>query len=141
MIKYLRIWPLPVVTRPITNTAKQSQLIRNVAGLSKAAYGAEARYEIANCFFIQNRLSDAEKAAFEVINKAGSYEQWVTKAYIVIGRCLFQTERFLQCESYFQSVIENAKIEELRLEAERKLKQVKKKRRRGVRWMVRRNEE
>ena len=56
---------------------------RSVINLSKSAYGAEARYEIANCFFIQTRLSDAEKAAFEVINKSGSYELWVTKAYIL----------------------------------------------------------
>ncbi len=46
-----------------------------MVSLSKSAYGAEARYEIANSFLAQNRLHDAEKAAFEVINKAGSYEQ------------------------------------------------------------------
>ncbi len=97
---------------------------RNVAGLSKAAYGAEARYEIANCFFIQNRMGDAEKAAFEVINKAGSYEEWVTKAYILLGDVYFKQKDYFNAKATFQSVIENAKVENLRLEAERKLKQV-----------------
>ena len=32
-----------------------------------------------------NKLSDAEKAAFETINKSGSYDYWVTKAYIFWG--------------------------------------------------------
>ncbi len=104
---------------------------RNVASLSKGAYGAEARYEIANCFFIQNRLSDAEKAAFEVINKAGSYEQWVTKAYILLGDVYFKQKDFFNAKATYQSVIENAKIEELRLEAERKLKQVEEEEKKG----------
>lgn len=97
---------------------------RNVASLSKAAYGAEARYEIANCFFIQNRLGDAEKAAFEVINKAGSYEEWVTKAYILLGDVYFKQKDYFNAKATFQSVIENAKMESLRLEAEQKLKLV-----------------
>ncbi len=104
---------------------------RNVASLSKGAYGAEARYEIANCFFIQNRFSDAEKAAFEVINKAGSYEQWVTKAYILLGDVYFKQKDYFNAKATYQSVIENAKIEELRLEAERKLKQVEEEEKKG----------
>ncbi|MBS1565479.1 MAG: tetratricopeptide repeat protein, partial [Bacteroidetes bacterium] len=58
---------------------------RSAAGLSKSAYGAEARYEIANCLFQQNKLKEAEKAGFEVINKSGSYAEWVTKSYILLG--------------------------------------------------------
>ncbi|MBC7850154.1 MAG: tetratricopeptide repeat protein [Chitinophagaceae bacterium] len=95
---------------------------RNVVALSKAAYGAEARYEIANLFFIQNRFPDAEKAAFEVVNKAGSYELWVTKAYILLGDVYFKQNDFFNAKATYQSVIENAKLEDLRQEAERKLK-------------------
>ncbi len=97
---------------------------RNVASLSKAAYSAEARYEIANCFFSQNRLGDAEKAAFEVINKSGSYEEWVTKAYLLLGDIYFKQKDYFNAKATFQSVIENAKVENLRLIAEQKLKQV-----------------
>ncbi|MFM7838456.1 MAG: tetratricopeptide repeat protein, partial [Chitinophagaceae bacterium] len=62
---------------------------RNVAQLSKAAYGAEARYQIAACYFEQRKLEEAEKAAFQVINGAGSYEEWVTKAYLLLGDIYF----------------------------------------------------
>lgn len=115
------------IARSYQSESQYSEAItyyRNVAGLSKAAYGAEARYEIANCFFIQNRMGDAEKAAFEVINKAGSYEEWVTKAYILLGDVYFKQKDYFNAKATFQSVIENAKVENLRLEAERKLKQV-----------------
>jgi predicted negative regulator of RcsB-dependent stress response len=97
---------------------------RTVASLSKAAYGAEARYEIANCLFIQNRIPDAEKAAFEVINKSGSYEFWVTKSYILLGDIYFKQKDYFNSKATFQSVLDNAKIEELRQEAQRKLNEV-----------------
>lgn len=96
---------------------------RTVVSLSKSAYGAEARYEIASCLFTEGRMKDAEKAAFEVINKAGSYENWVTKAYILLGDIYFKQQDYFNAKATFQSVVENARIEELRQEAQRKLDQ------------------
>lgn len=97
---------------------------RSVISASKSAYAAEARYEIANCFFIQERLKDAEKAAFEVINKAGSYELWVTRAYILLGDIYFREKDYFNAKATYQSIVSNAKIEDLRQEAEKKLAQV-----------------
>jgi len=97
---------------------------RSVVSLSKSAYGAEARYEIANCLYSQNRFEDAEKAAFEVINKAGSYETWITKAYLLLGDVYFKQKDYFNAKATFQSVIDNAKVEDLRQEADRKLKLV-----------------
>lgn len=97
---------------------------RTVASLSKAAYGAEARYEIANCFFSQNKLNDAEKAAFEVIKKSGSYEEWVTKSYILLGDIYYKEKDYFNAKATYKSVVDNAKIESLRQEAEQKLKNV-----------------
>ncbi|MBO9631694.1 MAG: tetratricopeptide repeat protein [Chitinophagaceae bacterium] len=96
---------------------------RTVVSLSKSAYGAEARYEIASCLYAENRMKDAEKAAFEVINKSGSYENWVTKAYILLGDIYFKQQDYFNAKATFQSVVENARIEELRQEAQRKLDQ------------------
>lgn len=97
---------------------------RTVVSVSKSAFGAEARYEIANCFYAQNRFGDAEKAAFEVINKAGSYEIWVTKAYLLLGDVYFKQKDYFNAKATFQSVVDNAKVEDLRQEADRKLKLV-----------------
>jgi TolA-binding protein len=96
---------------------------RTVASLNKSAYGAEARYEIARCFFVQDRMSDAEKAAFEVVNKAGSYELWVTKAYLLLGDVYLKQKDYFNAKATFQSIVDNAKLEDLRQEADRKLKQ------------------
>jgi TolA-binding protein len=100
------------------------QYFRIAAPLTKSDYAAEARYQIADCLFHQNQLKDAEKAAFEVINKSGSYEEWVTRAYLLLGDVYFAEKDFFNAKATFQSIVENAKIEELRLQAQQKLAQV-----------------
>ncbi|HEY6899739.1 MAG TPA: tetratricopeptide repeat protein, partial [Puia sp.] len=100
------------------------QYFRVAAPLTKSAYAAEARYQIADCLFHQNQPKDAEKAAFEVINKSGSYEEWVTRAYLLLGDIYFSEKDYFNAKATFQSIIENAKIEELRLQAQQKLAQV-----------------
>jgi TolA-binding protein len=97
---------------------------RSVVNLNKASYGAESRYEIANCLFQQGKMDDAEKAAFEVINKSGSYADWVTRAYILLGDIYFREKDYFNAKATFQSVVQNAGIEELRNEAQQKLNQV-----------------
>ena len=104
---------------------------RMVTSLSKSAYGAEARYEIANCLFSQNRYADAEKAAFDVINKSGSYELWVTRAYILLGDIYYKQKDYFNAKATYKSVAENAKLEDLRQEADRKLKEVTEEEARG----------
>ncbi len=97
---------------------------RLVVGMNKASYGAESRYEIANCLYQQEKLKEAEKAAFEVINKAGSYAVWVTKAYILLGDVYFRQKDYFNAKATFQSVVQNATIPELKTEAQEKLNKV-----------------
>lgn len=97
---------------------------RNVASLSKAAYGAEARYRIAQCYLTQNKWQEAEKAAFDVINKAGSYEEWITRSYILLGDVYMGQKDYFNAKATYQSVVDNAKIETLRVEASERLKTV-----------------
>ncbi len=107
------------------------QYFRTAAGLTKSAYGAEARYEIANCLFHGNQLKDAEKAAFEVINKSGSYEEWVTRSYLLLGDIYFAEKDYFNAKATYQSIIENAKLEDLRLQAQQKLAQVTEEEKKG----------
>jgi TolA-binding protein len=97
---------------------------RSVVAMNKASYGAESRYEIANCLYQQEKLKDAEKAAFEVINKSGSYANWVTKAYILLGDIYFRQKDYFNAKATFQSVVQNATIPELKNEAQQKLEKV-----------------
>jgi TolA-binding protein len=97
---------------------------KQVVAVNKGAFAAEARYEIANSWFLTDHLSDAEKAAFEVINKSGSYDWWVTKAYILLGDIYFRQKDYFNAKATFQSVFDNSLNAELKSEAQTKLKKV-----------------
>jgi len=97
---------------------------KSVVQLNKAALAAEARYEIANCWFQVNKLSESEKAAFETINKSGSYDYWVTKAYILLGDIYFTQKDYFNAKATFQSIVDNTINAELKSEAQAKLTKV-----------------
>jgi TolA-binding protein len=97
---------------------------KTVVQNNKAALAAEARYEIAYCWYQLNKLPDAEKAAFETINKSGSYDYWVTKAYILLGDVYFKQKDYFNAKATFQSIVDNTLDAELKAEAQAKLNQV-----------------
>jgi TolA-binding protein len=97
---------------------------KTVVLLNKAALAAEARYEIANSWFALNKLGDAEKAAFETINKSGSYDFWVTKAYILLGDIYFKQKDYFNAKATFQSIVDNSINSDLKGEAQLKLNKV-----------------
>jgi len=71
-------------------------------------------------------LKDSEKSAFEVIHKSGSYELWVTKSYFLLGDIYLKEKDYFNARATFQSLVENAKIDEIRVQAEQRLDEVKK---------------
>ena len=97
---------------------------KTVVQLNKSALAAEARYEIAFCWFELNKLNEAEKAAFEVINKSGSYDYWITKAYLILGDVYFKQKDYFNAKATFQSVVDNTIDPTLKSEAQTKLSRV-----------------
>jgi tetratricopeptide (TPR) repeat protein len=94
---------------------------KSCAAINKTAWGAEARYEIANCQFKQNNLAAAEKAALATIKETGSYDLWVTKSYILLGDIFMQQKDYFNAKATYESVAKNAAIVELKNEAQQKL--------------------
>ena len=94
---------------------------KNAAAINKAAWGAEARYEIASCYYSVNNFPAAEKAAMAVIKETGSYDLWVTKSYILLGDIFMQQKDFFNAKATYESVAKNAAIAELKAEAQQKL--------------------
>jgi len=58
------------------------------------------------------------------------------RAYLLLGDVYFAEKDFFNAKATLQSIVENAKIEELRLQAQQKLAQVmrKKRRQQGGEW-------
>lgn len=94
---------------------------KNAASINKAAWGAEARFEIAQCYFTLNNMTSAEKAALAVIKETGSYDLWVTKSYILLGDIFLQQKDYFNAKATYESVAKNAAIAALKAEAQQKL--------------------
>lgn len=94
---------------------------KSTAAINKAGWGAEARYEIANCQFTMNNLAAAEKSALAVIKETGSYDNWVTKSYILLGDIFMQQKDYFNAKATYESVAKNSVIPELKNEAQQKL--------------------
>jgi TolA-binding protein len=96
---------------------------KQVAAINKSAWGAEARYEIAACYYTINELTTAEKAALDVIKVTGSYDLWVAKAYILLGDIYLKQKDYFNAKATYKSVADNATIPELKKQAQEKLEQ------------------
>ena len=94
---------------------------KSAAAINKAAWGAEARYEIAHCQFILGNYAAAEKSALATVKETGSYDFWVTSAYILIGDIFMQQKDYFNAKATYQSVAQNSVIAELKLAAQQKL--------------------
>ena len=94
---------------------------KSCAAINKVAWGAEARYEIANCQFTMSNYTAAEKSALAVIKETGSYDLWVTKSYILLGDIFMQQKDYFNAKATYESVAKNAVIPELKNEAQQKL--------------------
>ncbi|MBS1743901.1 MAG: tetratricopeptide repeat protein [Bacteroidetes bacterium] len=94
---------------------------KSAAAINKTAWGAEARYEMANCQFALNNYSGAEKAALSVIKETGSYDEWVTRSYILLGDIFMKQNDYFNAKATYESVARNAIITELKNEAQQKL--------------------
>ncbi|QES89867.1 tetratricopeptide repeat protein [Rhizosphaericola mali] len=97
---------------------------KKVYASGKSEYAAEARYRVAEIYLSEEKLKDAEKSAFEVINKAGSYDYWITKSYILLGEVYYREKDYFNAEATLKSVIDNASDETLKSEAQKKLNAV-----------------
>ncbi|MEP7110026.1 MAG: tetratricopeptide repeat protein [Ferruginibacter sp.] len=94
---------------------------KSCAAINKSAWGAEARYEIANCLFMEGNFSAAEKAALATVKETGSYDFWVTRSYILTGDIFMQEKDYFNAKATYQSVAQNSVIPELKTEAQHKL--------------------
>ena len=93
---------------------------KSVTAINKSLWGAEARYEIANCLFSQNNFAAAEKAALATIKETG-YDEWVTKSYILLGNIFMQQKDYFNAKATYESIAKNASIESLKIIAQTKL--------------------
>ena len=100
------------------------QIINKVIKTGSSVISAEAHFQLANIYLLQNKLSLAEKTAFDIIKKQASYEYWVTKTYILLGDIYVAQKDNFNAIATYKSVVDNATIDPLKIVAAQKLKEL-----------------
>ena len=70
-------------------------------------FGAEAKYNLANIYFLQKDFTQSEKTIFEVINQVPSYDYWIAKSFILLSDVYINTGNNIQAKATLQSIIDN----------------------------------
>lgn len=91
---------------------------KKVYNAARNEYAAEARYSAAKILMNQGKYSQAESMAFDVINKSGSYDYWITNAYVLLGEIYLKQKDYFNAEATLKSVIENTTNKELATKAQ-----------------------
>ncbi|MDE1192768.1 MAG: tetratricopeptide repeat protein [Arachidicoccus sp.] len=97
---------------------------KKVYAIGNSEYAAEARYRVAEILYNEGEFKQAEKASFEAINKAGSYDYWITSSYILLGDIYFKENDLFNAEATLKSVVENTSDAVLKQQAQQKLEAV-----------------
>ena len=106
------------------DTSAAIQIIIKVIKTGFSVISAEAHFQLANIYLLQNKLSLAEKTAFDIIKKQASYEYWVTKTYILLGDIYVAQKDNFNAIATYKSVVDNATIDPLKIVAAQKLKEL-----------------
>ncbi len=94
---------------------------KTVIAAGRSEWAAESQFRLAEIQLKQHRLPEAEKAAFEVIKKWGSYEIWVAKSYLLLGDIYFEQKDLFNAEATYKSIVDNASTLAVKKEAQLKL--------------------
>ncbi len=89
------------------------EVYKKVYNAGRNEYAAEARYSSAKILMNQGKYKQAENMAFDVINKSGSYDYWITSSYVLLGEIYLKQKDFFNAEATLKSVIDNATHKDL----------------------------
>ncbi len=87
---------------------------------------AESRYHIAEIFLMQDSLAKAENAANETIKQSAGYDYWIVKSYILLSDLFVKQKDYFNAKATLESIVKHTKLNDIKLEAEQKLIEVKK---------------
>jgi len=115
--------------KSLQRTSKYSEALAVYQQLQTAKnenISGEARYRIAEIYYQQDKLKEAEAAAAEALKENAGNEYWAVKSYLLISDILVRQKDYFNAKATLQSLVKNTKNAALKKEAAGKLEEVKK---------------
>ncbi|MCQ2228742.1 MAG: tetratricopeptide repeat protein [Bacteroidales bacterium] len=101
--KYLKVKSLITLHR----TTEAIPTLRELSENTKSAEGAEAKYLIAQAFFDQNDIENAEKEVFDYVEQGTPHQYWLARSFILLADIYHQKEDDFQARQYLESLSES----------------------------------
>ena len=95
-----------------------------VANVAKNELGSESSYYIADIQYLKNDYKQSKKTVFDLLNGAGDYPYWVTKAMILLSDDYVGLKDNFQAKATLKGVISDSEIPELIKIAQEKLDKI-----------------
>jgi len=102
------------------------EIYKNIHDIESDASLAEARFRLAQIYFKQGKLKEAEAEAARATQLSNGNNYWVDRAWLLIVDILVKQKDYFNAKATLQSIIKNAKNAEFKKDAQQKLEQVKK---------------
>lgn len=92
--------------------------------LSSAETGAKAHYYLADLYYKKQNYPEAEKTIFDLAERVPSYDYWVAKGFILLGKNYLAMDDEFQATETFKSIVEKCEIPELVKEAQENINEI-----------------
>jgi len=87
-------------------------------------YGAEAKYRLAEIFFLSKDYKQCNETLFSLNNDFASYTDWIGKSYLLLADSYLAMGDSYQAKATLRSLIDNFPLETVKSEATAKLKKI-----------------
>jgi len=105
-------------------TAKDEFL--NTVNAAQDEYGAEAKYRIAEIFYLQKSYKQSYETLVRLNKDFEAYDEWVGKSYLLLADNFIAMDDLFQAKETLQSLVDEFPLEHIKEEARRKLKEIEK---------------
>ena len=95
-----------------------------IVSKSNSSFGAESKYRLCEIAFKQDKLDNCETQIFELVKKYPSFDFWKIKSFLLLSDVYLKRKDIFQAKATLQSVIDNAKDENLLTQAKDKLRAI-----------------
>jgi TolA-binding protein len=103
-------------------TAKDEFL--NTLNAAQDEYGAEAKYTLAQIFFLQKEYKQTYETLISLNEDFATYDEWVGKSYLLLADYFVVIDDLFNAKATLQSLIDNFPLQPVKDEARRKLKEI-----------------
>lgn len=93
--------------KELTYYTDAKQTLLDCAGMTTTIMGAEAKYNYCEILFIEENHDDCEASIMELVKQKPSYDYWIAKAIILLGRNYMAIEDYFNAKHSLQSVVDH----------------------------------